>query len=105
MLQKTTSPAMDVNSSDFAANRDLKGKWLTVAILAALAIAVAILEAGESNGNEPAKTALPIPMSYRWEKQQAEQGISLVVEVSKAAYRLGERIQGELFISNNCRKA
>lgn len=105
MSQTTTSPAMDANSSGFTAKFGLKGKWLAVAVLAVLAIAVANLEAGETNGNETTKSALSTPMSYRWEKQQAEQGISLVVQVSKAAYRVGERIQGEVFISNDSRKA
>jgi hypothetical protein len=104
MLQTTTTPAMDVNSSGFVAKLRLKRKWLAVGVLAALAIAVANLEAGKSKGSEATKNGLSTSTNYKWEKQDSEQGIALVLQVSKMAYRVGEGIQGEVFISNNSRK-
>lgn len=80
-------------------------KWFPAVILAVMAMSLPNLQADEANGNEAMKNAVSNSMSNRWEKQRAEQGISLTVQVSKDAYHVGERIQGEVLISNDSRKA
>src|SRR5258708_7526166 len=100
----TTSTAIDVNPNRFWAGQGLVRAWVAVVTFSLLTLVGLPLGAGETNNSQTSKNVVSEKMLTRWTKQNAKLGISLAVQVDKATYRSGEKIEVEMLIRNDSGK-
>ena len=79
--------------------------WLLAALCGLAIPACSRVQAAETDSNLGNNSAVSNAMFFRWEKQQKELEMGIVIQVSKTAYRVGEKIEGEILIRNDSRKS
>ena len=62
------------------------------------------LEGNETSAGDAPKSAPSSTTFQRWEKRQADLGLTLQIQLSKTSYTVGDAIQGEICIRNASRK-
>ena len=96
---------MGANRNHSKPGRLSQAVWLLAALYGLAIPACSRVQSAETDSNLGNNSAVSNTMSFRWEKQQKELEMGIVIQVSKMAYRVGERIEGEVLIRNDSRKS
>jgi len=95
---------MDANPNGFWVDQEFVLVWVAVVTFSLLTLIAMPLGAGEADNSQTSKSVVSENMINRWRKGNAKLGISLTVQVSKATYRSGEKIEAEMLIRNDSGK-